>query len=120
MDTSGSVRTSLRPWRGRVAAVASLLTTAILIAGAAPGAAPVAVDIKDFKFSPAALTVPVGTTVTWINHDEETHTVTSGASGFTSTGLSHDETFARTFDRPGTYAYFCALHPHMRATVLVK
>ena len=120
MDTSDSTGMSLRPWRGRMAAAAGMLTAAILIAGAAPSAAPVAVDIKDFKFSPPALTVPVGTTVTWINHDEETHTVTSAANGFTSSGLSHDETFVRKFDRPGAYAYFCALHPHMRATVLVK
>jgi plastocyanin len=120
MDISGSTGTSLRRWRGWVAAAAGMLTTAILVGGAAPSAAPVAVDIKDFKFSPPSLTVRVGTTVTWINHDEETHTVTSAASGFTSTGLSHDETFARTFDRAGTYSYYCALHPQMRATLLVK
>ena len=104
-----------------LAVIAAILTIAfVAVTRASAATRSAAVSIKDFKFSPPALTVPVGTTVTWINHDEETHTVTSAANGFTSSGLSHDETFVRKFDRPGAYAYFCALHPHMRATVLVK
>ena len=78
------------------------------------------VTIEEFKFMPATVTVPVGTTVTWVNRDEESHTVTSATGAFGSAGLSHAETFARTFTRPGTYQYFCALHPHMKATVVVK
>ena len=78
------------------------------------------IQIGDFKFTPPILTVRMGTTVTWTNRDEETHTVTSATGAFGSTGLSHDETFAQTFTRPGTYQYFCALHPHMKATVVVK
>ena len=77
-------------------------------------------DIKDFKYGPPELTVRVGERVTWTNHDEEPHTVTSAAGDFTSTGLSHEETFSRTFTRPGRYAYFCALHPQMKATVVVR
>jgi len=89
-------------------------------AAQARGAGSVAVGIKEFRFAPAALEVPRGTTVTWVNHDEETHTITSTTGAFASAGLGNDETFAKTFTRPGTYEYFCALHPKMRATVIVK
>jgi len=99
---------------------AAALAAVVLAASQAPAAHPPAVDIHDFKFGPPALTVPVGARVTWTNHDEETHTVTSATGAFGSTGLGHDETFAQTFTRPGTYAYFCALHPQMRATVVVR
>jgi plastocyanin len=84
------------------------------------GASRAAVGIADFTFAPATLTVPPGTTVTWTNRDEETHTVTSTTGAFGSSGLDHDETFAQTFTSPGTYEYFCALHPRMRATLIVK
>ena len=81
---------------------------------------PADVGIKEFKFAPAALEVSAGTTVRWTNHDEETHTITSTTGAFASRGLSNDETFSQTFTKPGTYQYFCALHPMMRATVVVK
>jgi plastocyanin len=58
--------------------------------------------------------------VTWMNGDEELHTVTSSAGAFASPGLEHEETFSRTFATAGTYRYFCALHPHMTGTVLVR
>jgi plastocyanin len=86
----------------------------------ARGVGTVAVGIKEFKFAPSALEVPRGTTVTWVNHDEETHTITSTTGAFASRGLGNDETFAQTFTRAGAYEYFCALHPKMRATVIVK
>jgi plastocyanin len=98
-----------------------LLVTATLVAAVdvtAAGRATVA--IKDFKFGPASLTVRPGTRVTWTNRDEEPHTITSETGAFASTGLSYEETFSQTFARPGTYAYFCALHPQMRATVVVR
>ena len=100
------------------AAALTIAHAAVTRAPAATGAA--AVGIKNFKFSPPALTVPVGTTVTWTNQDEDPHTITSAAGAFSSTGLSHDETFTQTFRERGTYQYFCALHPQMRATVIVK
>ena len=107
-------------WRRWAALGAGALAVAIVTAGPAPASSTVAVGIADFTYSPTTLTVPVGTTVTWINHDEEPHTVTSATSEFTSAGLGNEDTFAQTFERPGTYAYFCALHPRMRATVVVK
>ena len=86
----------------------------------AAGASAAGVEIKEFKFAPGALQIRSGTTVTWTNHDEETHTITSTTGAFGSSGLGSDETFAQTFTRAGTYEYFCALHPRMRATVVVK
>jgi plastocyanin len=79
-----------------------------------------AIAVQEFKFAPAVLTVRVGTAVTWTNHDEETHTVTSASGAFASAGLGHEEGFAQTFTRPGRYEYFCALHPHMKTTVIVQ
>jgi plastocyanin len=90
------------------------------LAGAPALAATSKVGIKEFKFAPGALTVPLGTTVTWVNHDEEPHTVTSATGAFASTGLVKDDSFVQTFTRRGTYQYFCALHPHMKATVVVR
>ena len=85
------------------------------------GGAPQArVEIKDFAYQPATLTVRTGTTVTWINHDDELHTVTASAGRFASPGLEHDETFFRRFAEAGTYTYFCALHPRMTATIIVQ
>jgi plastocyanin len=88
-------------------------------ADAAAGGAAV-VGIEEFSFAPTVLSVPVGTRVTWTNHDEEPHTITSTQGAFGSAGLEHDATFSRTFSRPGRYDYFCALHPHMKGTVVVR
>jgi len=68
----------------------------------------------------AGVSRPVGTTVTWVNHDEEPHTVTSGTGAFSSAGLVNDDTFVRTFTKPGTYQYFCAIHPYMKGTLVGK
>jgi plastocyanin len=78
------------------------------------------VTIEDFRFQEAKLRVPVGTTVTWVNQDEELHTVTSSAGLFASPGLDHDERFSYRFTTAGTYTYYCALHPKMRAEVVVQ
>jgi plastocyanin len=96
------------------------LTAALLAASHAPAASPATVGIKDFRFAPSPLTVAAGATVTWTNHDEEPHTITATSGAFSSAGLSNEETFTQTFTRPGTYTYFCALHPHMKATVVVR
>ncbi len=83
-------------------------------------AAAAQVEIKDYAFRPATLTVPAGTTVTWTSHDDDPHTVTSSEKVFASPGLDADETFSYTFSTPGTYTYYCTLHPHMTATIIVK
>ncbi len=78
------------------------------------------VTIENFEFNPATLTIPAGTTVTWISRDDEPHTVTSSEGVFTSPGLDADETYSYTFSTPGTYTYHCKLHPHMTGTIIVK
>jgi len=98
------------------------LVAALTLAGAAGAATPSGprVSIKAFQFVPAQLTVPVGATVTWTNGDEEAHTVTATDRAYTSSGLDRRQTYSHRFTTPGTYTYFCALHPHMTATVVVK
>jgi len=96
-----------------------ILATTLALTAVADAATP-RVQIKEFKFVPTLLTVPVGTTVTWTNGDEEAHTVTATDRAYTSTGLEAKETYTHRFTTPGTYTYFCALHPHMTATVVVK
>jgi len=103
-----------------IAAIAIVVVTALVLAVHVRAATPVAVGIKDFKFSPPSLTVPAGKTVTWTNNDEWRHTITSTTGAFGSTGLSNGGTFAQTFTQPGTYQYFCSLHPRMQAAVIVK
>ena len=97
---------------------------AALLAGF-PQAAPAAsagptVHIKNFMFVPATLTVAPGTTVSFVNDDEEPHTVTSTVKAFDSEGLDTHQTFKQTFKKAGTYMYFCEVHPYMHGTVIVK
>ena len=79
-----------------------------------------AVKIDNFTFSPATLTVSPGTTVHWTNKDDVPHTVVSSDKAFKSSTLDTDQEFTFTFTQPGTYEYFCSLHPKMKATVVVK
>jgi plastocyanin len=102
-----------------------LAAAAVLVFGVgvyAGAASPSAVTIENFAFAPAPLTVAHGTTVTWTNKDEEPHTVTSADGGtmFKSQALDTDDKFSFTFDKPGTYKYFCSIHPHMVGTVVVQ
>jgi plastocyanin len=78
------------------------------------------ISIDNFSFSKAALTVPVGTKVTWINHDDMLHTVVDEGKSFKSDPLDSGDSFSHVFDKPGTYTYFCSLHPHMTGTIIVK
>jgi plastocyanin len=81
---------------------------------------PVAIKIDNFSFSPQTTTVPAGTQVTWTNQDDIPHTVVSDDKIFKSKALDTDEKFSFTFDKPGTYPYFCSLHPKMTAKVVVQ
>lgn len=80
----------------------------------------VAVKIDNFSFSPATITVPAGTTVRWTNRDDLPHTVVSDDKAFKSKALDTDEDFTYTFTKPGTYSYFCSIHPKMTAQVVVQ
>jgi plastocyanin len=85
-------------------------------------AAPGRVVIDNFAFAPSALTVTRGTTVTWTNQDDEPHTVTSDGDEklLKSPALDTDDSFTFTFDKAGTYKYFCTIHPRMQGTVTVE
>jgi len=97
---------------------------ALVLAGAAPlPAAPARdaeVQIEGFAFTPQRLTVKIGATVTWINDDDIPHTVASGTKLYKSKALDTNDRFSFTFTTPGTYQYFCSLHPHMTGTVVVE
>jgi len=99
--------------------IAAALTALALLAAPAARAQDARVAIDNFTFNPPRLTIPVGTTVTWINQDDIPHVVASTGNAFRSKALDTDDTFAFTFTRPGTYEYFCSLHPHMKATIVV-
>jgi plastocyanin len=77
------------------------------------------VSIDNFTFAPATLTIAPGTTVTWTNADDIPHTVAASDKSFKSKVLDTDEHFSFTFRQPGTYAYFCSLHPHMTGQIIV-
>jgi amicyanin len=87
-------------------------------ASAAPQGAN-AVDITNFAFVPATLTVPVGATVTWTNHDGEPHRIAAGDGSFHSPGLDTNATYSSTFPTAGTFDYICSIHPFMHGTVVV-
>ena len=80
----------------------------------------VPVTIDNFVFEPARLTVKAGATVTWTNRDDIPHTVASKDRLFKSKALDTDDTYSFTFTTPGEYSYFCSLHPHMTATIVVE
>ncbi len=78
------------------------------------------IEIKDFAFNPQTLTVKSGDKVTWVNRDEEPHTVVSVEKQFKkSTALDTDQSFTITAGAPGTYTYFCSVHPKMTGTIVV-
>ena len=84
-------------------------------------AKPNQIIIKDFHFNPQTITVKSGEKVTWINRDEEPHTVVSVENQFKkSSPLDTDQEFTITAGAPGTYTYFCSVHPRMTGTIVVK
>ena len=89
------------------------------IVKAADPAEPAAVKIDNFSFGPASVTVAAGTTVTWTNKDDVPHNVVSIDNAFKSKALDTDEKFSYTFTKPGTYKYFCSVHPKMTAEIVV-
>jgi len=96
---------------------ATACTQAPAQAQAVAQAAEKVIEIKNYMFM--EVTVPQGTKVTWINRDEVPHTVIEKTKLFHSSALDTDDTFSFVFDKPGTYEYFCSLHPYMVAKVIV-
>jgi plastocyanin len=101
------------------AVVGSVLAAGVLFARADGPAS--AVSIDNFTFTPQALTVKAGTTVTWTNKDDIPHGVAWTNNAFAkSQALDTDDSYSLTFTTPGTYQYFCYLHPHMVGTLVVQ
>ena len=139
MSESGSASpSSISRWKAKRAAMRNMktlrgsLVAAALGVGCGPLAAPLvlpasaqngpatAISIENFTFSPAKLTVKVGTTITWTNKDDIPHGIASSDNAFTrSKALDTDDAFSFTFTTPGTYQYFCYIHPHMVGTIVV-
>lgn len=94
----------------------------MLIAGGAFAADTRAVTINSFQFAPKTVIVSRGTKVEWTNRDEEPHTVTGASANpaFRSAALDTNDSFSFVFDRPGTYKYFCSIHPQMVGEIIVK
>lgn len=89
------------------------------VAGAADGKNKI--EIKDFMFNPPTITVKSGEKIIWINRDEEPHTVVSVGKKFQkSSALDTDQEFSITAGAPGTYNYFCSVHPKMTGTIVVE
>ncbi|MGA8230744.1 MAG: cupredoxin domain-containing protein [Candidatus Acidiferrales bacterium] len=114
-----------------IAGLAAVMIAMVLLSAGSPNgaantqqAAPATVEVQidNFSFGPATVTVAVGTTVTWTNRDDIPHTVvsTDDPKAFKSKVLDTDEKFSYTFAKPGTYPYFCSIHPKMTGTVVVK
>jgi plastocyanin len=78
------------------------------------------ITIDNFTFTPPGLTVAVGTTVKWVNHDDIPHTVVNKDKVFRSKALDTDDSYSFTFASAGTFDYFCGLHPHMVGKVIAK
>ncbi len=80
----------------------------------------VKIAISGFKFDPATITIPVGTTVTWTNQDSADHLVAGDDGSWKSETLAKGATYSHTFDKTGTYTYICKIHTTMKGTIIVK
>jgi plastocyanin len=109
--------------------VATVITALTLAAGIRPISAESAGDkpagsatvkIDNFSFGPADLTIAAGTTITWTNQDDVPHVVASEDKLFKSKPLDTDDHFSFTFTKPGTYTYYCSIHPKMTAKIVVQ
>lgn len=118
--SSLTVRRVVPSWRAALPVL--LLATTVIGLGpvTAASAADAIVKIDNFTFNPAALTVAVGTTVTWTNEDDIPHSVVASDKAFRSKALDTGDKFSFTFSKPGEYAYFCGLHSHMQGKIVVR
>jgi len=83
-------------------------------------AASTEVKVDNFSFGPESVTVPVNSTVTWVNHDDVPHVIASNDGAFKSKALDTDEKFSYTFTKAGTYSYYCSIHPKMVGKIIVQ
>jgi amicyanin len=120
MAISGTLRTMLVA--AALGAASATMLAAVVLPGRAETAGPAsAVSIDNFTFGPPSLKVKAGTTVTWTNKDDIPHGIASSNNAFAkSKALDTDDSYSFTFTTPGTYQYFCYIHPHMVGTIVVE
>ena len=118
--------------RRRITLLLGAVGVTALLAAAAPeltaageavvaaAASPATVQIDNFAFTPATLTVTAGTTVTWKNEDDSPHRIGDKNGTFKSAALDTDDSFPHTFATPGEYPYICTIHPYMVGKIIVK
>jgi plastocyanin len=90
-----------------------------LVYGALAASGETHLTIDNFTFKPDAVTVPVGTRIVWVNDDDIPHSIVETMGKFHSPALDTEDKFSFTFDKAGSYEYFCGLHPHMKGKVVV-
>jgi plastocyanin len=97
------------------------LAASPLARSASANASDTTIHIDNFAFSPPTLRVAAGTKVTWVNRDDMIHTIVDeNKSAFKSAPMDTDQSFSFVFAKPGTYRYFCSIHPQMTGTVVVE
>jgi len=104
----------------RLRIFSSALFVSLVLSGLAFGQDPSTVTIENFDFTPMALSVKPGSSVTWTNKDGEPHTVVSEAGLFRSKALDQGDSFTFKFDKPGTYKFLCSIHPQMMGVITVR
>ena len=116
------IRMRKSSWILCVAASMLLALAALSAAQKSVAAGPPTVEVKidNFSFTPATVTVKAGTQITWTNGDDIPHTVVSDNQSFKSKVLDTDEKFTFTASKPGTYSYFCSIHPKMTGKLVVE
>jgi plastocyanin len=120
-DVLGITHVDFVPGHHTLAVVDSTLAmTSVSQTGLRPIANTTEVKIDNFSFTPKSMTVKAGTAVTWTNHDDIPHNVVSTQKKFSSTVLDTDQTFTYQFKEPGSYPYFCKIHPMMTGTIVVE
>jgi len=108
----------------RLARHIAVVSAAVCAVSGAPShaspPAPTTITVKNFMFTPTSATIKAGDTVTWVNEDDDPHTVVSDTGAFRSGAIDTHEAFSFEFDKPGIYHFTCSIHPQMVGTVVVQ
>ena len=105
----------------RLALAGLAVCFAVCGAHASPPAAPtVEVSIANYRFVPATLNIAAGTTITWINNDDDVHTVMDAGGAFRSGALDEGQNYRYTFAKAGVYRIACSMHPQMSMVIEVR
>jgi len=104
----------------RLLLAAALVAAILPVPAPAAGPLPASVHIRDDKFVPATITIIAGQKVTFVNDDDDAHTVTADDGSWDSEGLNQGQSWSRAFPKAGKITYHCTVHPFMKATIVVK